>query len=178
MVDQTAPPNCKFLSSRPIKPPRLCPTKVCAVCRETLPCREVGEHLRSPGHFRPVRRPHAFPDVQWHSYYEGFHKWGIPNSWMVYNRNPTQIDDWEISPLQETSIYFLVSFKRSRITNINFTSVFTCEAFLVTRSLQADAAHGSCQEIAVVVVASRSLVAGGSISTQYSLHGLEVNWDV
>ncbi|CAL1140325.1 unnamed protein product [Cladocopium goreaui] len=27
---------------------------VCAVCRETLPCREVGQHLRSPGHFRKL----------------------------------------------------------------------------------------------------------------------------
>jgi hypothetical protein len=64
IVDPTAP-NCKTMSSLDTrKTPRPCdPTKVCAVCRETLPCREVGQHLRSPGHFRPGSRPEAYMGV-------------------------------------------------------------------------------------------------------------------
>ena len=40
---------------------------------------------------------------------EGFHKWGIPSSWMVYNgKSENKMDDLGVPPFLETSIYSTV----------------------------------------------------------------------
>ena len=43
--------------------------------------------------------------------YEGFHKWGYPNSWMVYS-GKSYVDHLGVPPFQETSILCISNIKR------------------------------------------------------------------